>query len=116
MMQWLSGLCMTLALILLMPLSGFAAWQLVSVSLKGTTYTVTLRDPGLYQAPAEGEKLPTDPLLSGEHVWTSVYDGSIAVAAFESNMKREIARLLDNLNRQITAKEAIQKDVTPRFK
>ena len=114
-MRRLWGCLAVLALSLALPHQGFAAWQLTNVTVMGTTYTVTLRDPTLYKAPAEGEKLPSDPMLSGEHVAMYSYDGGMDVATFEAAIKNETAKRLDNLNRQIGAKEAVQKDVTVRF-
>ena len=115
-MRWVGGLYLGLALIMALPLSSFAAWELLRVTVMGTTYTVILRDATLYRAPKEGQSLPADPLLSGEYVGTYTYDGSGDVATFEAAIKREIIQRLSNLNNQIAAKEAVQKDVTLRFK
>ena len=93
-----------------------AAWQLVSVTVTGTTYTVTLRDPTVYTPPAEGKNLSPDPMVSGEYLSTFSYGGEITVTIFEDNVRCEIVKQLDTFNRQSAAKEVTQKDVTLRFR
>ena len=106
---------LSLALMLLAVFPARAAWQLQSVTVAGTTYTITLRNPTVYVAPAEGRPLPSDTLLAGEYVMTFVYDGDVALVVFEDRIKQSIRQQVSKFNNQTMAKEPIVKDVTTKF-